>query len=40
VASGALRADIGETVALADVPAVMERRRTLGGRGKAVALLR
>ncbi|MBI3347436.1 MAG: zinc-binding dehydrogenase [Burkholderiales bacterium] len=40
VASGALRADIGETVALADVPAVMERRRVEGGRGKAVAVLR
>lgn len=40
VASGALQADIGETVALADVPTVMERRRTEGGRGKAVALLR
>ena len=29
-----------ETVTLADVPATMERRRTEGGRGKEVALLR
>lgn len=40
VAAGTLRADLGETVQLADVPAVMQRRFSDGGRGKAVALLR
>lgn len=40
VAAGTLRAEVGEAVPLADVPAVMQRRFSDGGRGKAVALLR